>query len=73
MPVLILQGERDCIVKPEGARLLYGSLNTKEKQLIMLDADHDIFGLFLPSNILSEKALEVIEIIQKWLISVSIG
>jgi alpha-beta hydrolase superfamily lysophospholipase len=75
VPALILQGEGDGVVKPEGARLLYERLGTKEKQIIMLPkADHDIFGLLLPSDSpLPEKARKVIEMIQKWLIRASGG
>lgn len=72
LPMLILQGERDGVVAPEGAQLLYERSAAIQKQIIMLpEADHDIFGLLLPSDReLSEKACQVIEIIHQWLTKV---
>lgn len=72
LPMLILQGERDGVVAPEGAQLLYERSAAIEKQIIMLpEADHDVFGLLLPSDReLPENACQVVEIIHQWLAKV---
>lgn len=69
LPALILQGEKDGVVAPEGAQRLYERLAAREKQIVMLpDADHDMFGLLLPSdNELTENARQVVEVIHQWL------
>jgi len=72
LPTLILQGERDSVVAPKGAKTLYDRLATREKQFVALpDADHDLYGLLLPGgDELTEGACQVVEIIAQWLIKV---
>lgn len=68
-PTLIIQGEEDTLVSPEGAKKLYEALASEKKQLVMVeDADHDLLGLLLPTEkYLTRDSLRVAETVHYWM------
>ena len=72
LPTLVIQGERDGVVVPEGAQRLYERLASTRKQIATFpNADHDLSGLLLPGSEWNEDNRKIVEVIHQWLSSES--
>jgi esterase/lipase len=70
-PTLIIQGDADNIVVPEGARKLLEGLATKNKDFKSFqDADHNFYDVLdsrTISNYDSAKRAQVVDTVNKWI------